>query len=258
MASTLFTPEVRELFARVYQRQTLVHLRDVAAAQDHEYHTRGGGITHGWMCQEVALGCALPAELAWRSGAVLDALQPAIDLADNLADEELDRALGRAPERRYRRTPRESRFFIPALILGACVADIHRAFPAAEGWQTDDACARLLGVLSRMNVAQGLPLGHPRRNSGLSGEVGRLWLLPFWLLPAVHPGRALLPSLDRWAFAFAATIQLGWDVVESPGDQAARDRLEAARRRARRAWPKAPPFRADGPLSVRELLTWPA
>lgn len=254
--STIYTEDVAELFARLYPRTTQVHLRDVAAAQDREYHTRGGGITHGWMAYELARVHGLDAELARWAGAVLDALQPAIDLADNLADEELDKALGRDPERRYRRVPRESRPFMPALILGACIAELHQRFPEPR-WSTNAACALLLGVLARMNLAQGLPPDHPRRNSGLSGEVGRLWLLPFWLTPEAHPVRAELPALDRWAFAFGCTIQLGWDVVENPGEAARVDRLVRARRAARRVWPRTPPFRKGAPFAADSLLAWP-
>jgi hypothetical protein len=254
--STIYTEDVAELFARLYPRATQVQLRDVAAAQDHEYHTRGGGITHGWMAYELACVHGLPEELARRAGAVLDALQPAIDLADNLADEELDKALGRAPERRYRKVPRESRPFLPALILGGCIADLHHRFPE-PAWSTNAACASLLGVLARMNLAQGLPVDHPRRNAGLSGEVGRLWLLPFWLTPADHPVRAELPGLDAWVFAFGCTIQLGWDVVENPGDLKRVERLARARRAARRVWPRTAPFRNGGPFGAESLLAWP-
>lgn len=255
-AKTLYSPGVRAIFARFYPPGTIEQLRVVAEEQDRVYRAGGGGVTHGWMAWQLAVGLGLPVELAEGAGHVLDALQPAIDLADNIADVELDRSLGRDPDVRYPGVPADARPFLPALILAACVAEVHRAFPAPR-WNAGEACASMLGVLARMNLAQGLPLDHPDRNDGLSGEVGRLWLLPFWLLPEGHAARRRLPALDAWVFQFARTIQLGWDVVEHPGEPHRRERLEATRAEARAAWPRFGPFRRGQVFDREDLLRWP-
>ena len=150
MAETFYTRDVHRLFRTYYPRSTCAQLRVVAEEQDVQYLSGGGGVSHGWMCWQVAVGMGLPIALAEACGDVLDALQPSIDLADNLADVDVDRELGRNPDARYPGVPVEARPFLPALILGACVAEIHRRFPEPD-WRPGHAAEQLLGVLARMN-----------------------------------------------------------------------------------------------------------
>lgn len=256
MTVASFPPRVEALYARLYGPTTVAHLRAAAAEQDEQYRRGGGGVSHGWMAWQVATGLGLPATLATPVGDVLDAIQPALDLADNLADHELDRALGRDPDSRYPGVPHACLPSMPALMVGAGVAALYLTF-ADPAWSTADAVARLLGVFSRMNEAQGLPEDHPERNDGLSGEVGRLWLLPIWLLPADHPTRALLPALDAWAYACARTIQLGHDVVEHPDEPHRAVRHADACAAARAVWPAFAPFRPSDTLAASRLLVLP-
>ncbi len=257
MASTTFTSAARRLFAEYYAADQVAQLRIVAHEHDRQYVAMGGGVTHGWMAYTVATGLGLPEDLARGAGEVLDAMEPAIDLADNLADTDLDRHLGRDPDARYPGVPKEVLPSLPALIVGACVASLHARFPAPT-WRAPYAAGRLLGVLGRMTHAQGLPLDHPDRNDALSGEAGLLWCLPLWLLPEDHPTARRAPRLERWARQFGSTIQLGRDVAENPDEPAHRERLETARAAARAIWPRTAPFRAQDPLAADRLLGWPS
>ncbi|MDP2306071.1 MAG: hypothetical protein Q8P18_08585 [Pseudomonadota bacterium] len=257
MSGTTFTPAVRRLFASYFAADQVAHLRVVAHEHDHQYVTRGGGVTYGWMAYTVATGLGLPEPLARGAGELLDALEPAIDLADNLADTDLDRRLGRDPDARYPGVPREALPALPALIVGACVAGLHERFPAPK-WRPAHAARRLLGVLGCMTHAQGLPLDHAERNDALSGEAGLLWCLPLWLLPESHPAAGLAPALEHWARQFGSTIQLSMDVLENPSEPARRERLDAARASARAIWPTTAPFRPQDALAADRLLAGPA
>jgi hypothetical protein len=97
---------------------------------------------------------------------------------------------------------------------------------------------------------QGLALADPRRAALLSGELGRLWCLPLWLSPHALPRRKVA-RVERWAVAWATTIQPHWDLVESaPGAprDAAAARLAACRRAALQVWPTYAPFRPGDPF----------
>lgn len=222
---------------------TLGWLRVVALQLDQQYAAEGGGPTHGWMAYTLAMGLGLPEAVARGSGQVLDALQPATDLADNLADEELDRALGRDPDARYPGVPRDVLPALPALTVGAVISELHARFPEPE-YASIASSRMLIRALGGVVRGQALPTSDPRRVPLLSGELGRLWCLPLWLLPRALPrGRAT--RVERWAVAWATTVQLHWDVVESagPAHGVALERLRTARQAAVAVWPRFAPFR---------------
>ena len=251
---SLFTPAVRDLYSAWLPSSVVEYVRIVADVAGAAVLEAGGTTSHGYLGYRLARGLGAPPKGASRVGAVLDALQPALDLADNLADEAVDIAAGDNRLLRYEGIPRETLVALPALMIACVVGALPRLFPEPE-LDSRRAAERLVGVLARMCEGQGFEEGDPRRVDGISGDQGRLLCLWLWLLrDPDEAGLARESAVERWAFAYGRLWQLTRDVAERPGDLAAVTRLRDATRTARSVWPTFRPFRAGDPFSEDRLL----
>lgn len=255
MSVALYPPRLRALMTRLLGAEIAEALDGVFAAAQRQLADLGGGVSHGWLVWNLAVGLGHTPADATRMGLLLDALQAAIDLADNLADEPRDR---RTPGRRpyqdlYAGVPRETLLCLPALVVGAVVQGLHEELPAPRH-DPARAAREVLATLAAMSVGQGLPDGDPGRIDAIAGQEGRLLCLPLWLRPSpTADDEARTRTVERWAVAWARTWQLRIDVAERPGDVAAAARLRDGLQRCRAVWPAFPPF-APGPFSPERVL----
>ncbi len=217
--------------------------------QDRQYRAEGGGVSLGGLAYQLALGLSLPPRVARDSRALLEVIQPAIDLADNLADEAEDRARGRDPAARYPGLPREGLPFMPALAVAAVAAEIAESYPERAAF----ALGRLAQALAALNEVQGLPLGHRTRSRDIGARFVALVGLPLWLAPASRVPPGVADTIEAWALAYGGTLQTLIDAREQPGDARLRRRFLRARSAATKAWPGFPPF-VGGALAVARIL----
>jgi hypothetical protein len=224
----------------------------VMAATDASIAARGG-VTHRALIEPIARAVGLPDEMVDRCGAVLDAAQVMIDLADNLADATEDLARGRAPLALAASIPPAALFCMPAVLAGCVIGGIHRSFPPPLRGAA--AATRATTVFGRMVTGQAAPARSDERVDLASGMQCLLCCLPLWLTFDDSPGaRARLMEVERWAFAYGRTWELRELAREAPGDGEAARRFREACQHARAAWPTAAPFTVGEALAVEVLL----
>lgn len=212
-----------------------------------------GGLTHRALVEPIARAAGLDDGAVERCGAILDATQVLIDLADNLADVAEDRARGRAPLDSAG-VPEASLHCLPAALACAVMNAIHEGFPPPLRGAA--AARRTLAVLGRMIAGQAAPAGSDARVDLASGMQGLLACLPLWLTHRDTPAEGeRLAAIERWAFAFGRTWELRQIVAESPASLPARARLRAACDEARAAWPAVSPFRPGEALAAARWLS---
>jgi hypothetical protein len=247
-----FATAVERVYARYVSGPPLEEIRAVCLEAGRAMVRKGSRVTVGWIAWQLAVARGVSMADASHAGALLDALQPVIDLADNLADEALDEATGVGLASRYPGVPRETLHGLAPLMLGCVVAALHDGF-AAPRHDPSYAARRLLDTLALMTHGQGLSLDAPERVDHISGKQGTLLCLPLWLMPSAVREGADTAAIERWAFAYGRLWQLRQDARES-ANAAATARYRSAVDALRAAWPGGAPFVPGGALSATALL----